>query len=485
MTGDANSDINRDKQIELEKQAQSKRKLKTLAQMGGIVIVGLALFFGIQGLTDRPAKEVTDHTQTASVEAQEEVIDTDKAREDFKEALMEFEQNLQSYLDNEGLKHWAKKETTQLLTDKETLLASYAQGKYTTALNQLNTLSEQLQTLVGSWDDAFNQKLADAQDAFDLDRINLVKFALQKAFDIKPEAQRAKALQGRIDAYADVQQHMSEYKVGVAENDLEKQVQALSSALTLDPNRQDLLPLLDEAKVALSDQYLNDTLAIAEQAITNKDYALAERAYVGAQQLAPGDAAVQNLRTKLNVINKQKSLDDALLRARSFADDEDWEQVGAFSSQMLSAFPGNATLVDLQQQSSAILSAQRGLQGFLQRPQRLTDEGIRENAKAALKSAVPYMAKSSSLAGDIKSLGKLLRDMESTIDLTVTSDNRTHIVVKGKGIIGKTKTKTVALTPGTYTLEAYREGYRSKMVNVTLSPSAGPQEVHLVCDQKI
>ena len=483
MTEDTQSTLSADDKIELERQARNKQRLKMIGGALALVVMSLlvfALFKVLSGKSETPVA-----SDQASQQAVPESVDTEAARNEFKDALAEFEQRIQPYLDDEALQNWAKKEIEQLTNVKATLLADFAQGKYSSALQQLKQVEEKTLEVVSRWEQAFTVQLNQAQKAFDEDRISLARITLQKASEIKPQEQSVQALQARIDAYAQVSEYIRKYEIGVAENDLAKQVNALSSALDIDPQRQELKPLIDNAKTLLSRQQLENSLAVAEQALTDKDFPLARKAYVDARQLAPNNPAVNALKAKLDAFEKQQSLNNTLSRVQSLADDDAWEQVAQYTQQGLTRFPGNGQLGDMNQQAAKILAMTKQLEGFLARPERLTDSGIRANAKVALKDSISMMTRSEGLARKITSLGALIKEMESTVDLIVTSDERTHIVVKGKGIIGKTKNKTVPLQPGTYTLEATREGFRSKLVNITLTPGQVAHKVHLVCDQEI
>jgi hypothetical protein len=69
--------------------------------------------------------------------------------------------------------------------------------------------------------------------------------------------------------------------------------------------------------------------------------------------------------------------------------------------------------------------------------------------------------------------------------VTITSDNDTYIKVLGVGLVGEVKTKTIQLKPGTYRIEGSREGYRSTIQEIVVSPSDTNLSVHVVCTEKV
>ncbi|MCY7296908.1 hypothetical protein [Alteromonas sp. a30] len=483
MNQDENSTLSQDEKIKLKAKTDNQSRIKAISITCGSVLILALLYFvftQLSAMNNTDAEQAT--TQPDVVNAQ---VNSEEAREAFKNALTQFEQEIQPYLENVGLANWAGNEHAQLIADKDALIASFASGSYATALTQLEALSQNTASLVAKWEAAFAEAMQQAQEAFDQDRINLSQLSLQKAIDINPEAPETSALQSRIDAYAKVSELVKTYKVGVAENNLEKQINALRSALQLDPQRTDLQPLLASAEADFAEQTLKNALSTAQQAIAEKDYSKAISAYQTAQAIAPERDSVKALGAQLAKINQQVALTNTLNSIAELAKNDQWQEVLSQSTQGLRTTPNNTTLADMKEKATAILAMQSKLQGFIARPARLTDERIQSQAKSTLKEAIPLMKHSASLTQDMKTLGGLVKDMGTPIDLTVTSDNRTHIIVKGEGIIGKTRNKTVALPPGTYTLEATREGYRSKMLTVTLSPNQPAPSVHLVCDQKI
>ena len=486
MTEGTQQTLSQDEKIRLREASHRKQITRLLMSIIGLISVGLisyalytAILSGIS--TGNSSVEIPTHPQLNKSES----VNAELVREELKAALAEFERSIQPYLDNSDLSRWAKSGVVQLKAEKEDALSDFALGKYAQALKKINRLSEATLETVRQWNSAFDEQMDNAQLAFRQERINLSKVHLNKAYDIKPDAEAAQRLESRIHSYAKVSEFIKEYEVGLVENNLEKQVEALSSALMLDPLREELKPILSEASSRLSLQKLNEALAVADQALLRQNYSRAEDAYRAAYHLFPNDKAVSALRAKLDSVNKQSSLDDALKQAKQLASSDQWVQLTSLTNQKLILFPDSKALADYKKTATEIIRVQKSLNAYIARPERLTDSGIRDNAKSALKSAIPFMVKSPSLAKGIKQLGGMIRAMEVEISLTITSDNKTHIVVKGVGIIGQTHTKTVALAPGSYTLEATRQGYRSKMISVVLSPKQVPQKIHLVCDQKI
>jgi hypothetical protein len=75
--------------------------------------------------------------------------------------------------------------------------------------------------------------------------------------------------------------------------------------------------------------------------------------------------------------------------------------------------------------------------------------------------------------------------MNKKITVEVISDNQTHILVRGVGVVGQTSLKTIQLTPGNYTFEGKRKGYKSKLINVLIPYDKPTFSLSIHCDEPI
>ena len=103
----------------------------------------------------------------------------------------------------------------------------------------------------------------------------------------------------------------------------------------------------------------------------------------------------------------------------------------------------------------------------------------------ALRNAEPYFSQSEKLRAQADTFKKMIDDVNTPRAVTITSDNDTYIKVLGVGIVGEVKTKTIQLKPGTYRLEGSREGYRSVIENIHVTPLTTDLSVHIICTEKV
>ena len=151
----------------------------------------------------------------------------------------------------------------------------------------------------------------------------------------------------------------------------------------------------------------------------------------------------------------------------------------------IQSYPQSQVLQLARTNAEKILAARQTIEQYLARPQRLADERIRANAERTISQASEISALSPSLQNSISDLESALSGSNAPLPVTVYSDNKTYIKVMGVGVVGKVDEKQISLKPGTYRFEGSREGYRSKIISVTVSANTSPLSVRLVCTEKV
>lgn len=150
----------------------------------------------------------------------------------------------------------------------------------------------------------------------------------------------------------------------------------------------------------------------------------------------------------------------------------------------LESFSQDAQLKRSADQANAILRAQQSILRFTSQPERIADVNIRQAAQTTLEQSLLLLSESQALAGHARTLATYIDQYSVSLPVTVKSDGQTFIKVIGVGVVGEVEEKEIQLTPGTYTFEGSREGYRSKRVNLEVG-EAYPNTITLVCDETI
>jgi flagellin-specific chaperone FliS len=406
------------------------------------------------------------------------------AREAFKEALTRFEQELAPVLEKLKVAGWKTRELTDLSKQKDNALALFGNAGFVQALGILNTLDADARALIQQWHQAFSEKLEEANRLYQQEQIQAARLALTQADKIKPQHPDSEKLRSQLAAYDSVQQYLNELSVARVENNLENQVALMQSILKADPTRKDMNAPLQEAAAQLNQKRLAFALSQAQQALASNDIPRANTYIQQAEQIEPSAKGITALRSELNKRLSSQGLEALHTRVAALIEADQWQQALSVIEQGLSRYSKDAKLLNSREQTMRILQAQRNFDGFIGRPERLSDMAIRQAAQDTLAQAIVLLPSSASLAKSAQNLAMLIDSYSVKVPVTVESDNNTHISVIGTGIVGKVLSKTIELSPGKYTLEGKREGYRSKRLSIEVKSNT-PMTVSLVSDESL
>lgn len=476
-----NKALSADEQIQARSQAHQHR-LKKFAMIGlGVVAIVVGIYIVAQVTSqEASAEKVVQAQQNTTLTAQQVEV----YRNQFKQALTQYEINIQPEIDKILLSQWETSRANDLNFMKETALSAFAKGAYLQAKQEYEELLVASETLIDDWQQQTQTYINTARAHFEQEQIPQAQIELNKAFELMPTNSQAIELQTRISAHAEVATLLKELTVAKIENNLPKQIDLLSDIVQLDPARNDLSEDLQTAKTTYDTKLLKEALDNAEKALNNNQLEQAQRFINSAKLIKADSKGAQRLQASLN--NKQSNLALAEIKTKlqALASQDSWEQVDSMAKANLSKFPNDAELFDYSQQASQILSAKRSLNSFISRPERLADENIRQAASNAISKAFGPSLSSPSLQSQIEQLAAQIEQYEVEVPVTISSDNETYIIVVGVGHVGKHKEKIVSLKPGKYILEGSRDGYRSKRSEITVKANQ-PLSVSLVCNERI
>ncbi|WDE05846.1 hypothetical protein SG34_002615 [Thalassomonas viridans] len=470
-----------DEAIIAAQKAESRNTIKLFIIALVLLVAAALIYLVVQNIGSENSGS-SGETEPVAVQVTPEELS--QAREAFKSALAEFEAEIQPMLDNDELLNWDKKAVAETLMVKETAIADFAQGGYSTALQQLTEASGQGQALKQAWDQAFEAGLSEAMAAFDREEISQAQLALNQAMKIKPSEPRGHVLQAQLDAFPQVARLFKQFDIAVTENNLGKQISILEDILRLDGTRTDVQEALDRAKQQRQEQLFQGHIETGLAQVAAGDFTVANDAYSRAQAIFPGRPELKLLEKKLGREKSRYTLAAVHTRLEKFQKQDDWASIARLVADAEPHFPVDAQLLQLKEDAGNILALRKEAADYIARPQRLADSNVQSYAEQWIRKAVPYLSKSEGVARDVEVISQHIKTFTTKFPLTIFSDNKTHITVLRHGVVGKTKEKTIHLPAGEYTLEASRKGYRSKVLKVTVNNQQNNQ-VTLVCDERI
>jgi len=131
------------------------------------------------------------------------------------------------------------------------------------------------------------------------------------------------------------------------------------------------------------------------------------------------------------------------------------------------------------------IQTDRRLNFFLSKPQLLESDSQLNNALRLLDEAREVRPQGSKRKARIKELEGLVATAQTTVKVTIASDNLTQVAVYKVGKLGQFTSYELELRPGTYTVVGSRDGYKDVRQKIIVKP--GQQELHVTikCRVKI
>ena len=331
----------------------------------------------------------------------------------------------------------------------------------------------------------YRRAIQAAQDAYAAGDAETAGFHIAQARKRRPDDPDVRRWETRIARLPDVlaaRRHAANaHKAGdlIAERAAWRQVVALDPA---DVNAASRIREIDEQ---LQEQAFTQAIARGWRAVDENDPDRAGQALADAVQRKPRHAETRRLQTRIAALERTRARDRHLADAEQAAVRDDWAAALHEFEQAKALAPTHDNAVQGRALAARIVAAQRAMDEFLARPERLGSVNIAEAARKTLRDAEPLTAHSPRLKERGVALVRAVEVGQTPVPVRVLSDNQTEIGIQGVGVIGRTRERIITLLPGAYVFKGKREGYRSKLVEVAVRGSDGPPaEVRIICDER-
>ncbi|GFD86166.1 hypothetical protein KUL150_22250 [Alteromonas sp. KUL150] len=362
---------------------------------------------------------------------------------------------------------------------------AYSSSNFSEVETALEVVNGSVSALSAEYENAYTAPYESALSAFEKDDISEAFNLNRVSLTTNPDFEKAKILQQRIDVYSEVQDAYEQARVGRVENNIQKQRDAYAEIVALDPFREDSKQALDAIERQIRENRFNTLLASANKAIEARDFTTATQRINEAKSLKSSSSELDIISKKLASLIAGSEQQKIESQVTLFADADEWKTVQMLANKGLTSFSASPTLLQAKQDADGILNASKRLEAYQQRPERLSDNNVRNLAQQDIEQARNYANKSAKLLTQITELEGIVDKIKQPRPVTITSDNDTYIKVLGVGVVGEIKRKTIQLKPGTYRVEGSREGYRSTIKEIVVSPSDNNPSVHIVCTEKV
>jgi len=411
----------------------------------------------------------------------------------FQQQLIFFEQEQGALLKNPDFLRWLATSDSSIKAmgkiisektiaeEKNKALALFANSAYNDAIATLQHASDIAVAVEQSWHHAHEDKLAQAQLAYDEGNIKSAQLYLNQTLKIKLQEPRALSLQHQLASYPQIARLLHALKIAKVENNLQKQANILQQIIAQDSTRISLVDELKEINKTLNDRAFSQAIAEGLTAVDQQQLSKASIAYQRAKTIYSQRPELKTLQQKIAQQQTSTYLQAILASLKKAEQRDDWQGVLAITQ---STWVSNTIIQSYQKNAQKVLRLQQTADNYLTRPERLQDKNIRQQAQAFVTDNFAMALKSPSFSKQIEQLSDKLSAASTQQKLYITSDKKTDIWVLGVGHVGQVTEKEILLYPGKYIVEGRCQGYRHKQLSITLSASVAAN-IHVVCDERI
>lgn len=470
-----------EKKISLAREASAGRKKTTalIALAAGLVVAAV-----IAAMYLAPPPPVADDNGAPARGADDDG-GAAAARATFKRQLKTFQLETEPALLGASVAGWAPDINADILERKDKALRAFNAGNYPSAVALLQGAADAAADALKLAEEKYRAGMEAAAHALRMNDVDAAREGIALALTLKPDEAAARALQSRIEVLPEVIRLLALADKARAENDQRTRKTHLEEVVRLDPAREDVRARLQALAAEIAEQDFAGHIAGGMDAVAKRDLGAALQFMKQAEKIDSAREEVALLRRNIRRLDREMTIQKHLNAARRAVERDDWGAARAAYGKAAAVDGADAEALDGEKLAAQVVGAHDDIAGYLARPERLSSENVAAMAEEAVRRAQPFYRLSAGLRKRAQTLEKMIAGYATPVPVVVRSDNKTTIVVRGVGEVGRTRERTVDLKPGIYTFEGKRPGYQSKLIQIEVRPGARPPQVTLICDERV
>jgi len=426
-----------------------------------------------------------DVSVTVSIKMKPAEADIEKVRNEFKEILQQYKNELEPRLQAANIKRWNQNAWFEINEQETKAMLNFSNGDYPNALSNIQSLKAKSLAILEESEQIFKENMEKSALFLAEDHYDGAKLHVEKALVVAPQSPEALALQQDINKLQHILPLLSEAKAARAEHDLQKEYNLLQQVLQFSSGRTEVTERLNLLGQLIKNKKFDAHISSGFAEIENKQIKKARRHYQEAKKVDPKRKELEVLLGQLLAQEKAVRIQQALEQAEQAIRQDNWQRAKANFAKVIKDMPGNETAIEGLKRANEILGLQSSLSQYINNPYRLTHSNVLSGAKKTLTQAQHASSYSFGIKRQTEQLRKLIATFNRLIPVTIMSDNRTYVLVRGIGKVGVISQKIIQLKPGNYTFEGTRNGFKSKLLQVLIPHDQNNYSVRIICDEPI
>lgn len=416
---------------------------------------------------------------------QSQNVPDEQLRQFYIDALNDYENNIKPELDKIDLTRWDKPQSDRLAILQKKALSKFSIADYAGALINIEELTQLAQIMIADSQQQFEEALANAQDAYDIDSYQDAKLHMANAMMLNSQSEEAAILSGKIDSLPGILPLLEKANTAKVENNNEKELGIIQEIIKLVPERKSAVERKRVLVDLINKKNFKSNITKSYKAIEKGDVGRAKQRLAAARNIYPDRQEITDVTIALQKLEKKQRLEKYQHAAQIAIAADDWVTAMQQLELALREQADDKLIQKSLADATKIIALGNEFDQYIDNPYRLSNKMVESKATASIAEAKQFIDVSPSLNIQTKTLSSLIESVNKKVAVEVVSDNLTTILVRGVGVIGITQSKTIQLTPGRYKFEGKREGYKSKLIDVLISYDKTSYRLKVICDEPI
>ncbi|RKZ96242.1 MAG: hypothetical protein DRQ42_04725 [Gammaproteobacteria bacterium] len=477
--------------------AKAKRHNQFIKVAIGLITVSLlcvvvVLFISFGHINDDDAELISssdsieiEQSSVAVNPIQSPTVVDEQLRQTYINALSDYENKLKPELNKIDLTKWDQTRSQHIDTLEDEALSKFSIADYAGAVNSIEELTQRAQTMISDSQQEFEQAMSIAQSAYDADQYDDAKFQIANALMLDKTSVEAETLSTKIDKLPEILALLEKINTARVENKPEKELNLIKELIKLAPDREAVVERKQVLIDTINNKNFKSYIAQSYQAINQGNAEKAKQEIIAAKRIFPNRPEIRDAVLALQELEKKQRLETYRQKAQSAIASDDWVTAKKQLELALREQADDKAIQKSLLKATAIIALDNEFEKQIKNPYRLSNMQLVSTMKDKISQASVFVDASPSLNKKINELSHLIESMNKKVSVEITSDNQTNILVRGVGIVGITQLKTIQLTPGRYTFEGKRKGYKSKLIDVLIPYDQTSYSLSIYCDEPI
>jgi len=436
------------------------------------------------GYDSRISERFRDSTGS-SEESPVQIAQGSSSRERFIEEYRRYLEEVEPQLAELNLHDWAPATLSHILEKVESAREQFKTGDYESASASLNNAITELDAISDEYQSRLANFTENADQAYREGRYQQAGQQVEGGLKLDPDHVELIELRSRLQVIEQVNQLLVEANQAKTASQKDEELAFLEKILHLDPRHLEAKKRIEDLTAEKLHQAFSDAVAAADRALDDKNIREARKHVQAASKLKPGNQDVKRLQDRVAEIESEQKYLEQITLAITASVEDDWSSTVGHYRKALELKPFDAFATEGLGSAKAMIGRIESLEQSLQYERRFVNEHAVKAARELLAETEPYLDQSKQLRALHFEVVSKLEAYSIETEVVVISDNKTNVVVKGVGIVGRISRHAIRLKPGSYQFEGARDGYKSILVPVTISPGNDPIEVEVICSERI